>query len=244
MWLFTPFGFYSVVFNRDCSPGMLCVRARYKEDLDRLREKFLPELGPTEKKDLRDYKFRAYAPQHAVADAMKRFVESIDYHNFKDEVMKTIGLPRELQCSRVWGVMATPASEYEWQAKKYRQKVEYGGYQTGFSFSSPPKVTRPRAKPVESLFDPRPGDTGFEEGETFVDIEDDPTIGDLPGEGLLASGTPAPVRALPGDDFDMLLRRNGFSGELPGVASTQPPFHGKNKRRGRKNRRHRNRHRH
>lgn len=232
-----------MVFNRECAPGMLAVRARYKEDLDRLREKFLPELGPTEEKALRDYHYRAYAPQAAVADAMKRFVESIAYHNFKDEVMKEIGLPRELQCMSVWSVMATPAREYQQRARQYSQKASYRDYQTGFSFSTPPKVKgRPRAKPVTSLFDPLPGDSGFERGEVFDDLGYD-EVPSTDRDTHLASGTPSPVPTVRGDDFDRLCRLNGFGGELPGVASAQPPFHGKNKRRGRKHRRRRNRHR-
>jgi hypothetical protein len=226
--MFTPFGFYSVVHNRECAPGVLAVRARYKADLDRLRDGFLPELGPTEEKPFRDYKFRAYAPQTAVAEAMKRFVESINYHNFKDEVMHTLGLPRELQCMRVWSVMNTPASEFAHQAKQYQQRDRYD--QAAFSFSAPPKVRQARRRPVTSLFDPAPGDTGFED-EGFVEMQSvDPTGG---------SGLPLAPTSFR-DDFDRLCQVNGF--DRPGVASPQEPFRsGKNKRRGRKNRRRRNR---
>jgi hypothetical protein len=215
---------------------VLCVRARYKADLDRLRDGFLPELGPTEEKPFRDYKFRAYAPQAAVADAMKRFVESITYHNFKSEVDKTLGLPRELQCMRVWSVMNTPASEYEYQARQYRQK-ESKQQQATFSFSAPPKVRRAK---VTSLFDLQPGDTGFEQEEAFDVLGYDELPRTKP-DPLLVSGTPATAPRRFEDDFSRLCRQNGF--ELPGVASAQPPFRpGKNKRRGRKNRRRHNRH--
>ena len=44
MWLFTNFGFFSVVQK----PGErdLTVRSRLRSDLERLRERYLPTLGP------------------------------------------------------------------------------------------------------------------------------------------------------------------------------------------------------
>jgi len=45
MWLFTNFGFFSVVQK----PGdsLLTIRARAAFDLDRLRDEYLPTLSPT-----------------------------------------------------------------------------------------------------------------------------------------------------------------------------------------------------
>ena len=48
MWLFTTFGFFSVV-QKEPGDDFLTVRARDPKDLDRLRER-VPELGPTELK--------------------------------------------------------------------------------------------------------------------------------------------------------------------------------------------------
>ena len=58
MWLFTKFGFYSVVQKpgEDC----LTVRSRVREDLDPLREQYLPNLGQTLDHVETDYPFRAH----------------------------------------------------------------------------------------------------------------------------------------------------------------------------------------
>jgi hypothetical protein len=65
MWLFTPFGFFSIV-KQEGFEG-LCIRARVREDLDNLRRDYLPELSETVDTPEADYHFRAYAPAAAVA---------------------------------------------------------------------------------------------------------------------------------------------------------------------------------
>ncbi len=86
MWLITTAGFFSIVAKPgDAAEGMLTVRARAAPDLDKLRERYLPELGPTTKGGS-DYPFRARAPVAAVASAAAAAVKDIDYENFKGRV--------------------------------------------------------------------------------------------------------------------------------------------------------------
>ena len=61
MWLFTTQGFYSVVTAEEFGEE-LQVRARAASDLDRLRESFLPTLGPNVSLPERDYPWRDWIP--------------------------------------------------------------------------------------------------------------------------------------------------------------------------------------
>ena len=106
MWLFTPFGFYSVV--RDRTGKKLMIRTRIRADLDRLRKLYLPSLSATKDTPLADYPHRAFASPKAFGAALRAFAQDIDYRNFKDEVERVLGLARELQCHTVHGVMSRP----------------------------------------------------------------------------------------------------------------------------------------
>ncbi len=109
MWIYTVFGFYSVVQNRNKGKeGQLMVRARFREDLDRLREKYLPRLSETKafkKGSYSDYPFRAYVGKMAFANALWKIAADIDYTNFKNEVGKVQGWDREGVYMKVWSVM-------------------------------------------------------------------------------------------------------------------------------------------
>ena len=92
MWLFTNFGFFSVVQK----PGDtdLTIRSRVRSDLDTLRERYLPSMGATKEGGGTDYPFRAKAAHAAVAEAMSKMVKDIHYDNFKESVEEEQG-PRE-----------------------------------------------------------------------------------------------------------------------------------------------------
>ncbi|MBX3609188.1 MAG: hypothetical protein KF871_04775 [Hydrogenophaga sp.] len=106
MWLVTPVGFFSVVQKpTDIKNKTLTVRARVRSDLETLRLQFLPELGSIRESRINDYRFRAIAPQAAVAAAMARLVEHIDYANFKNEVTKRQGAERSHLYHEVWDVL-------------------------------------------------------------------------------------------------------------------------------------------
>lgn len=106
MWLITPIGFFSVVRKpTDIRNGTLTVRARVQADLEALKASFLPELGEIGISKVNDYRYRAVAPQAAVAKAMARLIEQLDYPNFKDEVAKQQGQARADLYHDVWSVL-------------------------------------------------------------------------------------------------------------------------------------------
>jgi len=106
MWLMTPVGFFSVVRKpTDIKNKTLTVRARVRSDLEALQAQYLPELGPIQESPVNDYRFRAVAPQAAVAQAMARLVEDLEYANFKDEVAKRQGPARSHLYHDVWSVL-------------------------------------------------------------------------------------------------------------------------------------------
>lgn len=73
MWLITPVGFFSVVRKpTDTRKKTLTVRSRVRADLEALKARYLPELGAIQESEVKDYRFRATAPQAAVAAAMAR----------------------------------------------------------------------------------------------------------------------------------------------------------------------------
>jgi len=89
MWLITTVGFFSIV--RKGGEPDLTVRARGREDLDALGEEYLPSLGPITAGGGTDYPYRARVPPGALAAAIARMVEDIDYANFKDRAAERQG---------------------------------------------------------------------------------------------------------------------------------------------------------
>ena len=94
MWIFTKFGFFSVVREKDNSMTpfrsvCLVVRARDSVDLDRLRKEYMPALSKTVESVSRDYRYRAWIGYQDFKAGLAKIVEDIDYNNFKGEVAKT-----------------------------------------------------------------------------------------------------------------------------------------------------------
>lgn len=103
MWLMTPVGFFSVVQKPgDAQARVLTVRARVRADLEALRERVLPELGPIRAHQGTDYAYRAQAPQAAVARALAALVMDVAYDNFKNEVNRVQGHDRAHAYGEVW----------------------------------------------------------------------------------------------------------------------------------------------
>jgi hypothetical protein len=102
MWLLIPEGFYSIVQK----PGDadLCVRARDRSDLDRLRERFMPGLGPTAETPGSDYRYRAWISQDGLADGLATIAHRLAYSNFKSEVGRRDGERAQLY-GRVWSTL-------------------------------------------------------------------------------------------------------------------------------------------
>ncbi len=100
MWLITPLGFFSVV--RKKGDTHLTVRARVAGDLDRLRERYLPDLSPVKAHAGTDYPYRATVSARSWALALSDMGRDIDYSNFKDEVAKVQGHDRAHVYANVW----------------------------------------------------------------------------------------------------------------------------------------------
>jgi hypothetical protein len=100
MWLFTNIGFFSAVQK----PGtdFLTVRARVKQDLDNLRQNYLPQLSATQAKGGTDYPWRATVSHVDFAAALGKIAMDIDYSNFKNEVSARQGKARASRYGKVW----------------------------------------------------------------------------------------------------------------------------------------------
>jgi hypothetical protein len=100
MWLITRYGFFSVV--RKPGDDNLTIRARARADLEALRLRYLPDLGPVRVGEGTDYRYRASATHASFAEAVSRTVMDIDYSNFKDTVADEQGVERAQAYGRVW----------------------------------------------------------------------------------------------------------------------------------------------
>ena len=141
MWVFVNDCFFSVIqHNKD--PELVLIRGRIKGDLEKLKEKYLPNLGeivatPTGA----DYPYRALAWKVEYAEAVKKIALGIDYTNFKSSVKDP---SRHTAYMRVWGDMKGAESHYEspYPKKKGKGKGKQSSfndydplYRTGYSES-------------------------------------------------------------------------------------------------------------
>lgn len=100
MWLYSVYGFFSVVQK----PGDndLTIRSRVRSDLERLRRRYLPQMSEITESALSDYRFRATAPHAALADAVYLIAQDIDYSDFKSTVGEKQGATRARIYADVW----------------------------------------------------------------------------------------------------------------------------------------------
>ena len=118
MWVFTKYGFYSVVCARqgDGSHGQpvdlsrVMVRARLREHLDALKARFPERLGDCEVKEFNgsDYACRIFVDKAHWSALMALLADDIDYDNFKSEVARhqgRAGAEYERSLHDVWSVM-------------------------------------------------------------------------------------------------------------------------------------------
>lgn len=105
MWLLTPTGFFSIVCKPgDKERGVLTIRSRVRSDLDALK-KYLPTLGDIEEGAGTDYRFRAKANCNAIAKALTKMVQQLEYENFKNEVSRKQRKDRAKIYGKVWDVL-------------------------------------------------------------------------------------------------------------------------------------------
>jgi hypothetical protein len=96
MWIFTSNGFLSIVSHRQ-KPEHLLVRARNVTHLKTLfpnAEHFTIENA--------DYPYRAVVHKDDVADFILKYIQDLDYDNFKNSVTETDYLQ---SCNQVWSLM-------------------------------------------------------------------------------------------------------------------------------------------
>jgi hypothetical protein len=101
MWLFTEFGFFSVVAHRS-KPGKVLVRGRVQADV----VEFARRSGATEEavfeNQSADYRYRLEVTASAAASVVAEALKDIDYDNFKSRVEETQGIEREQVYMGVW----------------------------------------------------------------------------------------------------------------------------------------------
>ena len=142
MWLFTRYGFFSVVQKEDSD--VLTIRAQVKSDLDRLRRYVLPTLAQATSHGGTNYPWRATAGKADFGEAAKRMAEDISYAGFTDEVALSLGKNRAHRIGNVWTPLADMPDDLpeedsigpqdrlplDWNFKT-TQKVAYGGVLIG-----------------------------------------------------------------------------------------------------------------
>lgn len=114
MWLFTKYGFFSVVCAREgngwidkVDPNILMVRARSKQHLDNLIARF-PELKSCKKIETphNDYRYRLFCEKATWSKIMMALSEELDYDNFKNKVKQHLGDKKYENClGDVWSTM-------------------------------------------------------------------------------------------------------------------------------------------
>ena len=103
MWIFNSCGFFSVVEKaEEQGANKLTIRARVREDLAALRNRYLPELGSITSDTNLDYPHRACIGRTAFAEGMKRMAEEVDYPNFKQKTFESMGANRARIYGKVW----------------------------------------------------------------------------------------------------------------------------------------------
>lgn len=118
MWIFTKHGFFSAVCARQgdgkrgqaVDPTRIMVRARVRDHLDALKQRFPNLIGKCEIQDSAgtDYAFRLFVLKSAWMQVLSGLAEETDYDNFKTEVAKhqgRAGAPYEASLHDVWSVM-------------------------------------------------------------------------------------------------------------------------------------------
>ncbi len=102
MWLYGEFGFVSWVQHGEDSDGIV-VRARVADDLDRLRDRFMPELTATVATPERDYQYRGFIGRTDFAAGLSRLaVDGLGYGNFKNNTRETLGQHRAGVHAAIW----------------------------------------------------------------------------------------------------------------------------------------------
>jgi hypothetical protein len=98
MWVFTTFGFFSVVQHRG-KPDRLLVRGRVRADVEALARRLVEPLQHTPNAD---YPYRVEVDRLDFATVMTEAVDGVDYDNFKNAVAEQQGAVRATVYHDVW----------------------------------------------------------------------------------------------------------------------------------------------
>ena len=160
MWVFSKHGYFSAVKKSGYAPGELVIRARCKEDLERLKAATGTE-APILKKAGTDYPFRICMNREVWAKFLTGEAMSIDYPNFKDEVLfGKIESPRRRKHRHhvyfnVWKALLslseTPGKRQRCSRRKLEENPEDGQHLIGGAGADPsfgsPGTKAPARKP-------------------------------------------------------------------------------------------------
>jgi hypothetical protein len=115
MWIFTRYGFYSVVCARQgdgshgqpVDSGRFMVRARVRRHLEALKGRFSELVGACEIHQFSgDYAFRIFVDKPIWSQVLAGLSEEVDYDNFKSEVARFQSSDEyEQSLHDVWEVM-------------------------------------------------------------------------------------------------------------------------------------------
>jgi len=102
MWLFTKFGFFSVVKKESDGADTLTIRARVKADLENLIKYYLIGEFKILTFPEADYRYRIIVPKEVFTKAIAEITKDINYENFKNEVYDLQGSGRANSYGKVW----------------------------------------------------------------------------------------------------------------------------------------------
>lgn len=102
MWLLTLCGFYSVVQESEELSDTLLVRGRVYQDLETLRNEYLPDAGEIGASSGSDYPFFLRVKKQVFAQALHKIIDDITYQSFKDAVTDSQGYQRAEIYAGVW----------------------------------------------------------------------------------------------------------------------------------------------
>ena len=112
MWIFTKYGFYSVVCARksgSADPNELMIRARERRHLQNLIDRFEELKGSEIKKTSdRDYRYRLFVGKEKWVAVLSALAQELDYFNFKSEAgrnREAVGNKYVDALHEVWEVM-------------------------------------------------------------------------------------------------------------------------------------------
>ena len=104
MWIFTPFGFFSIVQKPHDASDQLTIRGRVRGDLENLVS-HLPSASAIREDVNADYRYRITADKDDIAYLMARLVVDLDYDNFKNQVAMRHGYERAASYGDVWSTL-------------------------------------------------------------------------------------------------------------------------------------------